>query len=220
MLFVPVPDPAPAVSSEIVVAVVAGEIFELEARVVQVLEGAGLVLQSDKSDELVTWIQGRIDAGIAGEGSAASSWGAPPAKAPAAKTPANLHEAFKDMSTAEKRQLGLHGDRDARMLLLKDPNKNLQTFVINNRNITTDEVRYIAGYRQANPAVLKAIGENREWMMNPRIVVALVTNPTTPAATMKKLLPKVGKGELRRLAKSQSVPRAVSVAAKRLVIDP
>jgi hypothetical protein len=129
-----------------------------------------------------------------------------------------LADRIKAMSTAEKRQLALNGDKAARTLLLNDPNKTIHVFIIRNNSITTDEVRYIAGFRQTNPDVLKQISENREWMKNPLIVAALVANPKTPSTVATKLVSKLPIQEIRRLAKSQAVPRAVSAVAKKLVI--
>ena len=130
---------------------------------------------------------------------------------------ATLYDRIRTMTAAEKMQLALKGDRSARLLLLKDMNKVIHTFVVQNPKITLDEVRYVAGYRQANPDALKYISEQREWMINPGVVAALVCNPKTPAIIALKLLEKLPMGELRRLAKSDNVPRAVQLAARRKV---
>lgn len=129
-----------------------------------------------------------------------------------------LYERIKAMPTSEKLRLAKLGERGARQLLLKDPNKTIHTFLIKNKGITLDEVRYMAGYRQTNPEVLIQIAAHREWSQNPQIVNALVCNPKTPATVAKKLLTKLSPSDLRRLAKSESVPRAVSAAARKLVV--
>lgn len=130
-----------------------------------------------------------------------------------------LAQQIAAMSTAQKMQMAMHGDRTARLLLLKDVNKNIQTFIIQNPRITLEEVRYIAGFRQANPDVLNTIAANRDWTNNPNIVSSLVRNPKTPGATAVKLLDKLPIGEIRRLAKSNDVPRAVNQAARKKVAD-
>jgi hypothetical protein len=131
---------------------------------------------------------------------------------------ATLFDRIRAMSTSEKMKLAQHGDRSARILLMKDVNKSIHTFVIQNPNITLDEVRYIAGYRQTNPEVLKMIGENRDWLQNPRVVAALVGNPKTPTTTAVKLLEKLPLGDLRRIAKSDNYPKAVTLAARKKVL--
>jgi hypothetical protein len=140
----------------------------------------------------------------------------PPAPEPG---DALLYDRIKAMSSQEKMQLALHGDRAARLLLLKDVNKTVQTFLLQNPRITIDEIRYIAGYRQANPDVLATIAAHRDWSQNANVVAALVRNPKTPAMAAVKLLDRVAPAELRRLAKSAEVPRAVQAAARKKVTE-
>jgi hypothetical protein len=130
-----------------------------------------------------------------------------------------LYDRIRAMSSQEKMQLALHGGRAARLLLLKDVNKTIQTFLLQNPRITIDEIRYIAGYRQANPEVLVAIAAHRDWGQNQNVVAALVRNPKTPTTAAVKLLDKIAPAELRRLAKSAEVPRAVQAAARKKVTD-
>jgi len=130
-----------------------------------------------------------------------------------------LYDRIKAMTAQEKMQLALHGDRAARLLLLKDVNKTLHTFLLQNPRITIDEIRALAGFRQANPDALAQIAAHREWGQNANVVAALVRNPKTPATTAVKLLDRLAVTELRRLAKSADVPRAVQQAARKRVTD-
>lgn len=130
-----------------------------------------------------------------------------------------LYDQIKAMSSPEKMQLALHGDRTARFLLLKDVSKGVQMFLLQNPRITLDEIRYIAGYRQANPEVLVHIAAHRDWGQNQGVLGALVRNPKTPTMTAVKLLDKIALTELRRLAKSAEVPRAVQAAARKKVTE-
>jgi len=132
---------------------------------------------------------------------------------------AKLRDEIGAMSANEKMQLALKGDRLARFLLLKEPNKSFQIFILQNARVTLDEVRYIAGFRQASPDALVTIGANRDWVANPGIVSALVRNPKTPSGTAVKLLDKLPIAEIRRLAKSNDVPRAVQAAARKRATD-
>jgi hypothetical protein len=139
--------------------------------------------------------------------------------APEAEGDALLYDRIRAMTSQEKIHLALHGDRSARLILMKDVNKTVQTFLVQNPRITLDEIRYIAGFRQANPDVLATIGAHREWGVNAGIVAALIRNPKTPSTTAIKLLDRVTPAELRRLAKSGDVPRAVQVVARKRVTD-
>jgi len=145
--------------------------------------------------------------------------GETPDQEPAQADEKLLYDQIKAMSSPEKMQLALHGDRTARFLLLKDVSKGVQTFLLQNPRITLDEIRYIAGYRQANPDVLVSIAGHRDWGQNQGVLAALVRNPKTPTMTAVKLLDKVAATELRRLAKSTEVPRAVQAAARKKVTE-
>jgi hypothetical protein len=130
---------------------------------------------------------------------------------------AKLEAEIAGMNTNQKMQLAMRGSRLARTLLLKDVNKNLQAFIIQNPRITLDEVKSLAGNRQLNPDVLSTIANHKDWGNNPNIVVALVRNPKTPQLATTKLIEKVPMVEARRLAKANDVPRhVVSAARKRL----
>ncbi len=130
---------------------------------------------------------------------------------------AKLEAEIAGMNTNQKMQLAMRGTRLARTLLLKDVNKNLQAFIIQNPRITLDEIRSLAGNRQLNPDVLNTIANHKDWGNNPNIVVALVRNPKTPQLVTAKLIEKVPMAEARRLAKANDVPRhVVSAARKRL----
>jgi hypothetical protein len=166
---------------------------------------------------------------------AVASTRAPDAAAPspeAAETPATpkapeleldettrMEAEIAGMNTNQKMQLGMRGDRTARTLLLKDLNKNLQSFVIQNPRISLDEVRSLAANRQALPDVLNTIAANKDWGNNPNIVTALIRNPKTPGTTSSKLMDKVPIAEVRRLAKANDVPRAVMAAARKRLAD-
>jgi hypothetical protein len=133
------------------------------------------------------------------------------------KRVALLSDQIKAMTVQQKLHLAAHGDRTARLLLLKDTNKTVQTFLLQNPHITLDEVRYIAGFRQATADVLQMIGAHREWSQNPGVVTALVRNPKTPLALATRLLDKLPEMELRRIARSNDTTRGVQTAARKKI---
>jgi pentose-5-phosphate-3-epimerase len=106
------------------------------------------------------------------------------------------------------------GDRIARMLLMKDSNKAIHLFVLRNRQLTSDEVRIMASYRNINPDALQRIAQNQEWMRDQRIVAALVANPKTPPQVAMRLVERLPVAEIRRLARSADAPKAVQRAAR------
>ena len=127
----------------------------------------------------------------------------------------NLRLRITRMNSLEKQELALTGDRPARMAILKDSNKALHSLLLKNRKITSEEIRMIAAFRNANPDALGKIALNKDWVRDPRIVTALVSNPKTPPQVAIRLLDKVARTELRRLAKGVDVPPAIARAARR-----
>jgi len=222
-LFLPVPEPPPEAFSEILVRLSSpfGEDLELSATVVQIVPGSGMALAFGDAEgarlRLTALLQEARRAAAAGESCAAprEESGAEEDDKRAAGT---LHDQIRAMPQRERMQLALHGGRAERRILMRDTNKTIHVFVLKNPRISLDEIRYIAGYAQANPEVLKMIGDNREWLQNPGVVSALVRNPKTPPATAVRLVDRLPMSDLRRLAKSSSVPMHVSQAAKKKVV--
>lgn len=131
---------------------------------------------------------------------------------------ANVFDRVRAMSSRQRMDLARNGGRTERGILMKDTNKTIHTFLVQNKKITADEIRYFAGFRQAHPEALKMIADNRNWMQNPGIVAALVRNPKTPSSIAVRLLDKLPKADVARIARTGSGPRAVVEAAKRKVI--
>jgi len=127
----------------------------------------------------------------------------------------NLRLRITRMSSIEKEDLALSGNRLERLALLQDSNKALHVLVLKNRKISSEEVRRLAAFRNANPQALQKIGANPEWVRDGRIVAALVGNPKTPSQVAVRLLDRLPAAELRRLARATDVPPAISQAARK-----
>ncbi len=130
-----------------------------------------------------------------------------------------IFDRLRAMSVRERMILARKGSRAERLILMKDNNKTIHMFLLQNPRITLDEVRYMAGNRQCGIDALKMISENRIWTQNPGIVTALVRNPKTPTPIAIRLLGRLPKGELARIARSGGASRAVVDAAKRKVLS-
>lgn len=218
-LFVPVPDPAPEPQSRVALLLISpyGDEIEAEAFVVQVFPDTGMALtltDASANEQLHSLFAAARDA--TGQGGELSvTWEEPGDDDDKTGT---LLDQIRAMGTTEKRTLALHGTRGERLLLAKDTNKTLQAFLLKNPRITLDEVRALAGSRQANPDALKMISENRGWMQSTGVVSALVRNPKTPTPLAVRLLDRLPITEIRQIAKASSASMAVVQAAKRKVL--
>jgi hypothetical protein len=124
------------------------------------------------------------------------------------------------MSVAEKMQLALSGDREARAYLLRDTNKVLHAYVLRNPRIGLDEVLYAAKLPTLSPEALKLIAEHRDWGASLPVLAALARNPKTPLPLALKLLPRLPLQDLRVIAKGNARQALVQAARKLLVSPP
>ncbi len=131
----------------------------------------------------------------------------------------SLYARIRQMTVGERIKLALKGNRDARVLLLRDPTRIVQRFVLQNPRITEEEILMACKNRNTDGEILRIIGSNREWLKNYPIKLALVLNPKTPLAIALHLVSSLLERDLRLLAKSKNVPVAVAASARRLVVD-
>jgi len=131
----------------------------------------------------------------------------------------SLYIEILQMKVGEKLKLALKGNKEARSILIRDPNRLIQRFVLHNPRISDDEVLAIAKNRNLDQEILRKIGDHRKWPQNYQIRLALVTNPKTPLATALPLINQVGERDLRFIAKSKNVSATVVTQARRLLFN-
>jgi hypothetical protein len=120
------------------------------------------------------------------------------------------------MTVKDRIKLGLKGDREARAILIRDPNRVVATAVINNPRITEHEVESIAAMRTVADEVLRLISANRAWARSYTIIHNLVRNPRTPITTSISILPRIRSKDLQHLSQNRNVPEGVRRQAARL----
>jgi hypothetical protein len=130
-----------------------------------------------------------------------------------------LYAQILEMKVGERIKLALKGNRDARLILIRDSNKLIQRFVLQNPRITDEEIIAIARNRHLESDLLKEIGDHKYWSRNYQVRLGLVTNPKTPIATALPYVNSLQERDLRQLAKSKNVPGAVVAAARRILIQ-
>jgi hypothetical protein len=136
-----------------------------------------------------------------------------------APPPKNLLTQLREMTLAERLKLALKGNRDARTLLLRDANRMVQRFVLQNPRISDEEIVALAKNRNIDSDLLDGVCRRKDWVSNYQVRLALTTNPKTPLTMAVRFVPTLLPRDLRALAKSKNVPAAVNGIAKRLVIE-
>jgi hypothetical protein len=124
------------------------------------------------------------------------------------------------MSVTEKVQLALHGNRDARALLIRDRAGIVQSALLRNPKTSADEVHALARAPQLAPDCAEALAQHPSWGSSSTIALALVRNPRTPLPTATTLVNKLSPGDLRVVAKGLGVRMQVAAAARKRLLDP
>lgn len=121
------------------------------------------------------------------------------------------------MGMKDRVKLAAKGDREARNILIRDPNRIVANAVISNAKITEQEIEKIAAMRSVPEDVLRQIAINRNWARNYSIVHKLAQNPRTPMANVISILTRLQLRDLQGLMKNRNVSDAVRKQALRLV---
>ncbi|KXJ99222.1 MAG: hypothetical protein UZ17_ACD001002483 [Acidobacteria bacterium OLB17] len=121
------------------------------------------------------------------------------------------------MGVKDRVKLGMKGDREARNILIRDPNKLVASAVINNPKITEQEVEKIAAMRTVPEEVLRQISMNKKWGRSYLIQLSLARNPRTPLGNTMSIMNRLQLRDLQGLQKDRNVPEAVRKHATRLV---
>lgn len=124
------------------------------------------------------------------------------------------------MSVGEKVQLALHGNRDARQLLMRDRAGVVQSSLVRNPKITLDEVQALARAPQLSPETAETLAQHPTYGLSPQIALALVRNPRTPLPTATALIGRLNPADLRAVAKGLGVRTPVAAAARKRLLDP
>jgi hypothetical protein len=128
-----------------------------------------------------------------------------------------IYQKIQGLTFSDKRLLALRGGRDVRSILIKDPNKELSLTVLENPKITETEVELIAKSRASSDEAIRKIIKKREWMKSYPIVLAIVSNPKTPAGIGISLLSGLKTKDLSSLEKNKNIPEAIRSSAKTLL---
>jgi hypothetical protein len=91
-----------------------------------------------------------------------------------------LIDMVQEMTVGQRIKAALKGNKDARTILLHDPNPMVRKMVLQNPRVTDQEVLAVARDRTAPAEVLRMIADKREWATHYAIRTALLANPRAP----------------------------------------
>jgi hypothetical protein len=122
------------------------------------------------------------------------------------------------LGVKDRVRLATKGDREARNILIRDPNRLVSQAVVSNPRITEQEVESISAMRSIPEDVLRQISINRQWSRNYTIVHNLAKNPRTPISNVMTIMNRMQLKDLVALSKNRNVSDAVRRHALRLSI--
>ena len=129
------------------------------------------------------------------------------------------YQLAQEMGISEKIKMAITGDKEWRMLLIKDTNKLISGAVIKNPRLTEAEVLFIAKSPLNNDDLIRDICVNKEWVKNYQIRKALVENSKTPLHHALRFLSSLTEKDLGMLAKSKNVSSIIATQARRTLLN-
>jgi len=122
------------------------------------------------------------------------------------------------MSIKDRVMLAMKGTREARLILVRDPNRMVAGAVLRNPRLTETEVESIASIKTVPEDVLRQIGQNRVWSRSYVVIHNLVRNPRTPIAITLGFLNRIQTRDLRALSSNKNIPDVIRTTSARLYI--
>ncbi len=126
-----------------------------------------------------------------------------------------LSQRISEMTISQKIRTAMLGNKEARMLLVRDTNKLVCSAAIRSPQMQEADVLMVSKNRNVQDEVLRIIGTSSEWLKSYQIKLSLVENPKSPTAVASKLISHLRECDLKMLSKSKNISGAVKDAAKR-----
>ena len=131
----------------------------------------------------------------------------------------SLYQKVMKMGVGEKIKLATIGNREARTLLLKDPNRLILSAVVNSPRMTEEDIIKICQSRNVSDEVLRLIAARKELTKNYKVKIGLVSNPKTPVPISLKLLIYITENDLRSISKNKNISTVVARGARKILED-
>jgi hypothetical protein len=122
------------------------------------------------------------------------------------------------MTVKDRVMLAIRGTREARMILVRDPNRLVAAAVIRNPRITDNEVESISAMKTVSEEVLRIIASTRSYTKSYVIIHNLVRNPRTPIAISMGFLNRIQTKDLRQLSANKNVPDVIRQTSSRMFL--
>jgi|GEM_PF-448930 hypothetical protein len=129
----------------------------------------------------------------------------------------NLYRKILDMSIPERQRLAILANREARTLLIRDPNKLIALNVLKNAKVNESEVLQYAQRRDLAQDIILAIAQDQKWRKNYPIIFALVSNPKTPLSVSITFVSHLHERDLNLLSRDKNVSSVLRRKAEEIL---
>jgi hypothetical protein len=120
------------------------------------------------------------------------------------------------LSVAERIKVAMHGSREERSILVRDPNRLVSSAVLSSPKLTESEVEVIARMTNVSDEVLRIVGHNRTWTKTYGVIAALTRNPKTPIGVALTLLPRLIERDIKMLSTDRNIPEPIRLSARKI----
>ena len=120
------------------------------------------------------------------------------------------------MRVGERIKLAMRGNREERMVLIRDRSKLVSLAVLESPKVNDSEMETFAAMKNIQETVLRAISSKRNYIKNYGVLRALANNPKTPIDVVLPLLAHLLVKDLRTLAMNKNVNETVRKMALKM----
>jgi hypothetical protein len=117
------------------------------------------------------------------------------------------------LTVAERVKLAVLGDKEDRMILVRDGSKVVNGAVLASPKISDQEVETIAAMKNVQENVLRTLARNRKFIKSYSVVRSLVNNPRCPLDISLALMKNLLTPDLKGLSMNKNVPETLKKLA-------
>ncbi len=128
----------------------------------------------------------------------------------------SLVQKITNMDVSERVQFALKGDRETRMILIRDPNKVVYRAVLQSPRLSDTEIESFAATKNVADEVLRIIASTRKFAKNYAVMRNLVNNPRTPLDVSLPFLNHLINKDLKFLSMNRNVADTLRTMAGKL----
>jgi hypothetical protein len=139
-----------------------------------------------------------------------------PVEAPEEQEHLSMLQRIGRMRVGERIKLAVRGNREERMVLIRDRAKLVSLAVLESPKVNDSEMETFAAMKNVQETVLRAISTKRNYIKNYGVLRALVNNPKTPLDVALPLLAHLLVKDLRAMAVNKNVNETVRKLAVKM----